>query len=226
MSRANLEQGEQILFNVLQLSQNSLFWRGSCALEWHRFYYWWKTKKLLRSRTTDRHKYCRNKWRSFSFRELHFSIATLNTIGMINSWGNPSLNICVYFARVQWLSWQELCVFLLWTLLWMFILKLFIQLCISAIFSWRMCFNNYNRGGLIGENVHTFRRLILKMKSMNKKKSLPLLFWLTLKESAKNLAECSWPSGRHHWWKRHHPSPSVHFITRLALGECQCLFEA
>ena len=88
---------------------------------------------------------------------------------MINSWGNPSLNICVYFARVQWLSWQELCVFLLWTLLWMFILKLFIQLCVSAIFSWRMCFNNYNLGGINRRKFPHFQKTYIKDKKYEQK---------------------------------------------------------
>ena len=61
-------------------------------------------------------------------------------------------------------------------------------------------------GVLIGENFHTSRRLILNIKSMNKKKNMPLLCLLTLKQSAKNLAECSWPSEWHYLRRRHHPS--------------------
>lgn len=59
----------------------------------------------------------------------------------------------------------------------------------------------------MGENFHTSRRPILNIKSMNKKKSMPLLCLLTLKESAKNLAECSWPSEWRYLQRRHHPSP-------------------
>ena len=57
---------------------------------------------------------------------------------------------------------------------------------------------------------------------MNKKKSMPLLCLLTLKESAKNLAKCSsWPSEWHFLRRRHHPSP-LHTLQNQAGAGAPC----
>lgn len=68
--------------------------------------------------------------------------------------------------------------------------------------------NNYNFGGGINkENIRLSQRLMLNLKVWREREAI---FLLTSKESAKNSAKLSWPSGWYQLWKKIPPILLLH----------------